>query len=355
MATPAPRYSASSGCAPKMMMRSLPSLAGGVAAELCASATVERSCRSVAATNPNAATATRVTAESFMLHTLHLLSLLSRRQSSYTSDMRTALLLLLLAAPAAAQDRVDPAVVDRIKGEAFDRSKVMDHLYQITERHGPRLTWSAGYEDAANWATAEMKRMGLSNVHTEKWAPAGRNWTVQQSSAELTEPRYQELTAVPLAWSASTNGPVTGELVLAPYSASFREGPKKLREALDAYKAKWTGKLRGKIVLLTAPRVPEPQTRVQFRRYTAAELSDLETAPEPVAKLTAKKLEDLEWPESPEDAGKFFAGMSNALMEQFYDLYDEAVAERGRFLAKEGVVGVLTEDQRAHEGMVFAE
>jgi hypothetical protein len=269
--------------------------------------------------------------------------------------MRTAILLLVLAAPAAAQDRVDPAVVDRIKAEAFDRSKVMDHLYQITEQHGPRLTWSSGYEDAANWASAEMKRMGLANVHTEKWAPAGRNWMLQQSSVELLEPRYQELTSVPLAWSSSTSGAVTGELVLAPFTATYRDGPKKYRENLQAYETKWAGKLRGKIVLLTAPRVPEPQTRPQFRRYTAAELTDLEAAPEPIAKLTAKKLEDLEWPESPEDVGKFFAAMPNAMMEQFYDLYDEAVAERARFLAKEGAVGVLLEDQRAHEGMVFAE
>jgi len=42
-------------------------------------------------------------------------------------------------------------------------------------------------------------------------------------------------------------------------------------------------------------------------------------------------------------------------MEQLYDLYDEAVAERSRFLAKEGAAGVLLEDQRAHEGMRFAE
>ena len=269
--------------------------------------------------------------------------------------MRTAILLFLLAAPAVAQERVDPAVVDRIKAEAFDRSKVMDHLYQIAERHGPRLTWSSGYEDAANWATAEMKRMGLANVHTEKWSPAGRNWMLQQSSVELTEPRYQELSAAPLAWSAPTNGPVTGELVLAPFTASYRDGPKKFRENLQAYETKWAGKLRGKIVLLTAPRIPEPQTRAQFRRYTAAELSDLEIAPEPVAKLTAKKLEELEWPQTPEEQGKLFAAMPNALMEQFYDLYDEAVAERARFLAKEGVAGVLLGDQRAHEGMEFAE
>ena len=269
--------------------------------------------------------------------------------------MRTATLLLLLTLPGLGQDHVDFGIVDRIKTEAFDHSKVMDHLYQLTEAHGPRLTWSSGFADAANWAVAELKRMGLENVHLEKWTPAGRNWMLQQSSLELLEPRYQELTAVPLAWSSPTNGPVTGELVLAPFSASFREGPKKFTEAMKAYEAKWAGKLRGKIVLLSTVHVPAPQTNPQFRRYTDAELRDMEKAPEPTARVSAKKLDDLEWPENPEDVGKLFASLPNSLMEQIYDLYDEAVAERARFLAREGAVGVLMEDQRAHEGLLFAE
>ena len=112
---------------------------------------------------------------------------------------------------------------------------------------------------------------------------------------------------------------------------SFRDGPKKYAEALDAYRAKWSGKLRGKIVLLSAPKVPAPQTNPLFRRYTAAELADMANAPAPAAKLTAKKLDDLEWPEDPAEFGKFFSSLPNALMEQLYDLYDQAVADRAAF------------------------
>jgi len=269
--------------------------------------------------------------------------------------MRTAAIVLLCALPVLGQERVDLGVVDRIKREAFDHSQVMEHLYQLTEVHGPRLTWSAGFEDAANWAVTDLKTMGLANVHTEKWAPGGRNWTLQQSSVELIEPRYQELTAVPLAWSSATNGPVTGELVMAPFRGSFRDGPKKYREALEAYKAAWTGKLRGKIVLLSGVDVPPPQTNPQFHRYTAAELADMANAPEPSAKITAKSLDDLKWPETPAEMGRFFNSLPNDLMEQLYDLYDESVADRAKFLAKEGVAGVLLADQRAHEGLLSAE
>ena len=120
----------------------------------------------------------------------------------------------------------------------------------------------------------------------------------------------------------------------------FATGRRNPRRLLQAYRAKWAGKLRGKIVLLSQPKVPAPQTNPQFRRYTAAELADMAIAPSPATKFSAKKLDDLEWPEDPAEIGKFFGSLPNALMEQLYDLYDQAVADRGEFFAKEGVVGV---------------
>jgi hypothetical protein len=269
--------------------------------------------------------------------------------------MRKSAVLILLALPALGQERVDLGVVDRIKTEAFERSHVMETLRNLTDVHGPRLTGSPGFEDAARWAMGELNGYGLEKVHLEKWGPFGRAWTLEQASVELLEPRYQQLTAAPLAWSASTNGPVTGELVLAPLRVSFRDGPKKFEAAMQAYRAKWTGKLRGKIVLISEPKVPAAQTNPQFRRYTAAELADMMNAPAPAVKLTARKLDDLEWPEDPAEVGKFFGSLPNSLMEQLYDLYDESVAQRAAFFAKEGAAGVLQLDERAHEGMLFAE
>jgi len=268
--------------------------------------------------------------------------------------MRKAALLVVLILPAFSQDRVDLGVVDRFKAEAFDRSKVMETLRNLSDVHGPRLTGSPGFEDAAKWAVVELNSYGLDKVHFEKWGPFGRAWTLDQSSLEMIEPRYYPLTAVPLAWSASTNGPVTAELVLAPMKGTFTDGPKKFKEEWEAYQAAWRGKLRGKIVLISAAKVPAPQTNPQFRRYTDAELADLEKAPAPSLKLNAKKLEDLEWPD-PADVGKFFNSLSNGLMDQIYDLYDKTADERGVFFAREGAVGVVLRDDRAHEGLLFAE
>jgi hypothetical protein len=267
--------------------------------------------------------------------------------------MRKIAAITLLALPAFGQDL---AIVDRIKVEASEQSKVMEILRNLSDVHGPRLTWSPGFDDAVQWAMGELKSYGLDKVHTEKWGPQGRPWTLEQSSVELIAPRYSELTAVPLAWSGSTNGPVTADVVLAPLSASlFREGPKKFKESWGAYEAKWTGKLRGKIVLISAAKVPAQMTNPQFRRYTGEELSNMQQAPAPASKMTAKTLDDVEWPDDPSQLGKIFGSLPNELMEQLYDVYDQAATDRGAFFAKEGVAAVLLEDDRAHEGMLFGE
>src|SRR5258708_3382638 len=48
--------------------------------------------------------------------------------------------LLLFAA-----EKVDLSVINRIKTEAFENSKVMDHMFYLTDVNGPRLTGSPNY------------------------------------------------------------------------------------------------------------------------------------------------------------------------------------------------------------------
>jgi carboxypeptidase Q len=269
--------------------------------------------------------------------------------------MRKFGVLFLALLPAVAQDHVDLGVVDRIKTEAFDHSQVMDHLYNLTEVNGPRLTGSPEFERAAKWAAERLKGFGVANPHFEKWGPFGRSWSLQQASVEVIEPRYSQVTAAPLAWSSSTNGTVTGDLILAPLKLSFRDGPTKLRESLDAYKKKWTGKLRGKIVLVSEPKIPKPQSNAQFKRYSAEDLTKIAAAPDPAMKITMKSMEDLKWPEDPEDLGKFFNSLPLSAQDQLWDKIEAITADRGAFFAAEGVTAVLMEDARAHQGMLFAE
>jgi carboxypeptidase Q len=262
--------------------------------------------------------------------------------------------VLALASIVRSQDAVDLGVVDRIKAEAFGRSEVMDHLHYLTDVHGPRLTGSAGFEDAAKWTTGRLAQFGLSNIHIERW-PFGRRWSADQYSLELLEPHYMRLAAVPLAWSDSTSGAVTGEPLLAPFELAFIRGPKRIAEDFDAYRRKWTGKLRGRIVLFTPVQRVAPREEALFKRRSEADLAKLATAPEPARMLRVTRLDDLEWPESESELDALFNGMSSDLLDQLFDRLDAITAERSRFLRDEGVAAVLQSDGRAREGLLAGE
>ena len=79
-------------------------------------------------------------------------------------------------------------------------------------------------------------RDGLSNVHLEPWGPFGRSWSAQQWSVEMVEPRYAPMIATPLAWSTSTDGPITGEVIVTPAKRVY--DLKKAREDFDGIRAK---------------------------------------------------------------------------------------------------------------------
>jgi hypothetical protein len=253
-----------------------------------------------------------------------------------------------------AQDDRDLTALHQIKVEAFDNSKVMDHLQKISDRFGPRLTASPEWEEAAQWVMQAMKTWGLANVHEEKWGPFGRSWSLESCNADMISPRYSHLVAYPLAWSSSTGGSETGELLYAPMTSERWYDFAKYKGALDKYKVQWHGKLKGRIVLLSDARKWTISTRPVFRRYTGEDLAEIANAPEPAIRRHIT-LDEIKIPENEDEIGKYFASLPNSLMNQLYDKSDAATAEMGEFLKSEGVTAVLKYDSRAHNGLIFAE
>src|SRR5262249_56156520 len=169
-----------------------------------------------------------------------------------------ALPVVALGAGAVAAEDVDLAAVHKIKTEAFQGSKVMDHLFWLTDVNGPRLSGSPGFRAAAEWALKNLQEWGAQGARLEKWGTFGRGWSMSHFSAHMTAPAYAPLAGVPKAWTAGTNGPVTGEVVYAPLLPKDETSLPQDIETLSARIRKYTeaqkGKLRGKVVLLTAPR-----------------------------------------------------------------------------------------------------
>jgi carboxypeptidase Q len=176
-------------------------------------------------------------------------------------------------------ETVDLNVVHKIKTAEFGgggrgglggagASKVMDIMWNLTDRYGPRLTNSPQFRAAGDWAVKEMKDWGLSNVHLEKWPTEGvqsgaiPGWQLTGYSGAMVEPTYMPIEGIPVAWTSGTNGPVTADVILAPIA-----GP----ADLDKYK----GKVKGKIVMTVPVLELAFPTTPLASRYTSEQLAEL--------------------------------------------------------------------------------
>jgi carboxypeptidase Q len=211
-----------------------------------------------------------------------------------------ALLTLLLSVLLIAQqpvERIDLNVIHKLKtaelggggggfgggggGRGGGRGAVpiMETMYSLTDRYGPRLTNSPQFRAAGEWAVGQLKEWGLSNVHLEKWStvPApgdnggGRapraaipSWEMTEYEGAMVSPTYMPIIGYPQAWSGSTDGKVTGDAIMVANPTTMAD--------MD----KLHGTLKGKIVLLgTGPLDLEFPDKALGTRYTDAELLDM--------------------------------------------------------------------------------
>jgi len=268
--------------------------------------------------------------------------------------MRCFVIALACVFPVVAADSVDLAAVNKIKSEAFEHSKVMEHLEYLTDVYGPRLTASPEFKEAADWALKRLQEYGLENVHLEKWGPFGRSWTLEKYALEMITPRYSLLAAAPLAWSSNTNGPVNGEPIFAPLANTQAVG--RGERNLEQYIQKYKGKLRGKVVLISEPvrNIADAESKPELHRYTDAELHELEIAPTPVEKIKIDPA-NLDPPEELEARLRFFASIPPSVQDELRKRREELAIRRTKFLLDEGVLAVVQDDRRARDGIDFAE
>ena len=138
-----------------------------------------------------------------------------------------ALALALTMAPLGAQqapEHVDLDAIYRIKEEGFQRSQVMNIMSWLTDVYGPRLTNSPGFRKAGEWAVKEMTGWGLANVKLEPWSPAfGRGWSNDRFYAQATTPGGSfPLIGMSTAWTAGTQGQVSGDAIMAVIETAGR-------------------------------------------------------------------------------------------------------------------------------------
>ena len=185
-------------------------------------------------------------------------------------DLMRSLLLaaaaIVIAAPALAQS-VDRTVVNQIIDQGINHSEVMPTAEYLSDVIGSRVTNSPGMRKAEEWTQSRFKAWGLTNVHKEGF-DFGRGWWIERSSVRMVAPRPLQLTAIPIAWTPGTNGPLSAPVIVAPISK-------------EADFAKWKGKLAGKIVMLTLPGTGDEPANPPFKRYTGEDLAKLDQFQQP--------------------------------------------------------------------------
>ncbi|MEJ7849185.1 MAG: M20/M25/M40 family metallo-hydrolase [Pyrinomonadaceae bacterium] len=172
------------------------------------------------------------------------------------------------SAPAVKIYTAPKEAIDKIKDEGMNRSQVMQHLSYLTDVIGGRLTNSPSMKRANEWTRDTMAKWGMQNAKLEAWGPFGRGWSLKSFSAQVIEPQTIPLIAYPKAWSPSTKGAVTAEVVHLDINS-------------DEDFAKYKGQLRGKIVLVSKIRPLAAEFKGMGTRWSDEELAKM--AADPVA------------------------------------------------------------------------
>lgn len=163
-----------------------------------------------------------------------------------------------------AQEKLDLDVIQKIRTEGLEKSKVMDIAFQLTDVNGPRLSASPGLLKASNWAKNELTKWGLANAALEPWGEFGKGWELQKCYVAMTAPYYKPLIAFPKTWTSGSGGPRNAQLVLIKAKDSSE---------LETYR----GKLKGKVILLYRNDTYSQPFEPDARRYSDDDLERMAT------------------------------------------------------------------------------
>ncbi len=129
--------------------------------------------------------------------------------------------VMLAAMPMAAPAPEIPEVYAQIRAEETNNSRIMWIIHEVADVYGPRVTGTPNLKAADDWAVRTMASWGLVNTHLEPWtfqpesaATLVPGWENVDLEAEAVSPFHGQLMVKPLAWTPSTQGVVSAQVVL---------------------------------------------------------------------------------------------------------------------------------------------
>ena len=187
--------------------------------------------------------------------------------------------IFLGATSLAAAPPAETSMLNRVADAAFNHSEIIDTAAYLADQIGGRMTNSPAMRKAERWAQEKFRGWGLKDVRAEAFE-FGRGWWIESSHVRMTAPRPLELRGIPIAWTPATSGALSAALIVAPMQNE--------RDFAD-----WTGKLAGKIVLVTWPAPPKDDDPAPFQRLSDAEVLKLDKYQQPIVdpEIMKKRLE----------------------------------------------------------------
>jgi carboxypeptidase Q len=174
----------------------------------------------------------------------------------FSSRLIATLAIAITTPPIAAQSN---DVINRMMEEGMENSQAWPLAQTLMDSVGPRLTGSEGYAAAGSWIEEMYARWGIEARREDYGTWNG--WERGFTHLDLLTPRLRTLEATLLAWSAGTDGPVEGEVVLVPEVRS------------EAEFNEWLDGVGGKFVLVD---YAEPSCRPdqEWERWATPETHD---------------------------------------------------------------------------------
>lgn len=107
--------------------------------------------------------------------------------------------------------------VQLLVGDTLVNSQAAAYDEQLADGVGPRLTGSASYARAVEWAVKKFESLGLSQVHTEEWTIPNTWQPTTLATGSIVMPVEHQLHIYSVSWSPSTpRQGVEAEVIYVP-------------------------------------------------------------------------------------------------------------------------------------------
>jgi hypothetical protein len=238
--------------------------------------------------------------------------------------------LIVLSTSVFAQEKIDAAMMTKIREEGLQKSQIMDIALHLTDLNGNRLANSPGYTRAANYAKSKLTEWGVQNAQLDPWGEFGKGWELEKMYFAMTAPYYKPMMLYPKTWTSGSKGLQSADVILVDLKDSV---------SLASYK----GKLKGKVIIPAVDLNYAHSFKPDAVRYTDEELAKMASAQPaaPQVRDTAAMRRMREQAQrAPVRPGFIDPRLLNNL---------KAMAK------EEGAVAMITSSTRNHDGTVFAQ